>query len=294
MRIEIRQIILEHGRRVALGIDGDEQRSGAVGVFAERLHDVGNLEQGRRADVGAMGEAEKHQERPPLHVLVAERLAGLVFQVKRTADGRDRAADRRCRMAGQIDEDAQDQHQPGEERADNRQDAGSGFGVAQTDPPVSRSTRQSRRGWSRRISSCRNGPRARPCPRPPERSRAPATISGRDITAWCDSSRASELAHPLSRICVNRSECGSRQPESGRAEESERRHRPIGRSRLVADVLFRAGVVERRELLAAHRHDVRRQAAMPLDPTADFRRVEAHDHAVPWRVGTSERLASSK
>jgi hypothetical protein len=32
MRIEARQIVLDHGGRVALGIDGDEQRARAIVV----------------------------------------------------------------------------------------------------------------------------------------------------------------------------------------------------------------------------------------------------------------------
>ena len=95
MRIEVRQIVLQRRRRIAFRIDSDEQRAGAVGVFAELLHDLRNLEQGGRADVGAMGEAEEHQERPSLQVFIAERFAVLILEMKRPADGRDRRADRR-------------------------------------------------------------------------------------------------------------------------------------------------------------------------------------------------------
>src|SRR5579863_4159237 len=40
-----------------------------------------------------------------------------------------------------------------------------------------------------------------------------------------------------------------------------------------------AEIVERRELAAAERFDLRGQAAMPVDPAADFRRIKAHHQA---------------
>jgi hypothetical protein len=85
MRVEVRQIVFQRCRRVSLWIDGDEQRAGTVGVFAERFHDFGNLEQGRRANVGTMSVAEEDEKRPPLHVLVTDRPAGLVLKVKGAA-----------------------------------------------------------------------------------------------------------------------------------------------------------------------------------------------------------------
>ena len=41
----------------------------AIGVGAERTHDLRDLEQRGRTDIGAMGEAEEHQERLALEIL---------------------------------------------------------------------------------------------------------------------------------------------------------------------------------------------------------------------------------
>ena len=62
-----------------------------------------------------MGEAEEHQERAPLHLRVGERLAVLVFEIERTADGGDRLPDRRERAPGDEKNDAEDQEKPAQE-----------------------------------------------------------------------------------------------------------------------------------------------------------------------------------
>src|SRR6202042_2678490 len=77
-------------------------------------------------------------------------------------------------------------------------------------------------------------------------------------------------------FAVDRAECSGRQRDpTARGSVLLLRGRPPTTiaGRLVAHVLFRAGVVERRELFAAQSHDLRLQAAMALDPVADFRRV---------------------
>jgi hypothetical protein len=51
--------------------------------------------------------------------------------------------------------------------------------------------------------------------------------------------------------------------------------------------------VERRELAAAHCHELRPQPAMAIDPGADFMRIEPHYQLSAARVGTSEREPSS-
>ncbi len=94
MRIEARQIILHHRRRVALGIDRDEQRMHAGGVRAHGVQHFRQVEQRRRADIGAMRIAEEHQERLALHVLVGDRLAVLVGEMERAADRRAARAHR--------------------------------------------------------------------------------------------------------------------------------------------------------------------------------------------------------
>ena len=188
MRIEIRQILLQHRRRIAFRIDGDEQRAGAVGILAERFEHFGDLEQARRANIGAVGVAEEHQIRPALHVLVGHRLAVLVFEMKRAAD----RADRRGRTARQVarggEHAGQDQHQA----ARRRRSPARGGCFAQHPRRClfrlqrPRSTRQpkhaaSRRGWSRKTPSRRNGPTANRRTPAAAIAAAPASKTGREI-----------------------------------------------------------------------------------------------------------------
>src|SRR5215813_13281758 len=64
--IEVRQIVLEYLRSVALGIDRDEERTRAIRNGTELVKDLRNLEQRGRTDFRAMSEAEEDQERPSL------------------------------------------------------------------------------------------------------------------------------------------------------------------------------------------------------------------------------------
>src|SRR5262249_29387910 len=118
-----------------------------------------HVEQRGRADVGTMGEAEEDQERPPLHVRIGDRLAVLVLETERSTDAGNRLADGRRRAPGDEQDDAEEQHQAAEERGQHQHDA-RGL-VVHRFTPVSRSTRQSRRGWSRKRSPYRNEPTAR-------------------------------------------------------------------------------------------------------------------------------------
>ncbi len=173
MRIEIRQIVLEHRRGIALRIDGDEQRAGAIGVGSERLHHLRHVEQRGRADIGAMGEAEKHQERLALHVGVGDRLAVLIFEMERAADRRDRLPDRKA-APGDEQNGAEKQEKSAQERGEDQHDAG-GFGAdfrGHRSLPVSRSTPKTRRGSSRKRPWFRNVPTVRQC-----RASATATIA---------------------------------------------------------------------------------------------------------------------
>jgi hypothetical protein len=58
-RIEAAEIILQLRRRIALGIDRDEQRADTVRVGAELAEQFRDFEQGGRADIRAMREAEE-------------------------------------------------------------------------------------------------------------------------------------------------------------------------------------------------------------------------------------------
>src|SRR6516165_6162554 len=95
MRVEIRQVILDDRWRIALGIDGDEQCSGAIGIGPERMQHLRDLKQGSRANIGTMGKAEKYQERASLHILIGERFSILVFKMERPANGGNRWTHRR-------------------------------------------------------------------------------------------------------------------------------------------------------------------------------------------------------
>ena len=106
MRIEAPEIVLEGGRRIALGIDGDKERGGAVRVAPETAHDLGDVEQGGGTYLGAVGEAEEDEERLALEVLVRGRASILVDEPERSADRRRRnldAARRRARAHDQQD-----------------------------------------------------------------------------------------------------------------------------------------------------------------------------------------------
>ncbi len=122
VRIEARQVVLHDRRRIALGIDGDEEGAGAISIGAERPHDLGHLEQGRRADVRAMGEPEEHQEWTALEVLIRHLLAVLVGELERTADGGDLLGARRREAPGHEHHDTEADHQPGEECRAHHQD----------------------------------------------------------------------------------------------------------------------------------------------------------------------------
>ncbi len=157
MRIEARQIILHRRGGVALRIDRDEIGVDAIGILAHRPQHLGNLEQRGRADVGAMGEAEKDQRRTALQVLLGHGLAGLVGQLKRPADRGRRG------HASQSAQRPQHQHQPDHQASgecgDDDQRAG---GPIHHEIPLIqiRSRRRCRTRWSRRRPPSRNGTRA--------------------------------------------------------------------------------------------------------------------------------------
>jgi len=62
-RIEIRQIVGQHCRAVAFGIDREQMNGKPVGIGAKILQPVADVQERHRADVGAPGEAEKDEAR---------------------------------------------------------------------------------------------------------------------------------------------------------------------------------------------------------------------------------------
>ena len=86
-RVERREIDRELLRRVALRIDGDEQDVQPVSIGFELLEPVRQLEQRRRTDIGAVGEAEEHQGGLAAKVALGDLLAMLIDQLERHALG---------------------------------------------------------------------------------------------------------------------------------------------------------------------------------------------------------------
>src|SRR5450631_4048580 len=118
MRSEARQITLRPLLRVALRIDGDEPRADAVGVVAERAHDLLHFEPRGRADVGTVPVTEENQEGSALHVLVGDRLAVLVDQFEGTADRR--RAEARSLIMGREKNDAEKDDEAGQEGGEDQ------------------------------------------------------------------------------------------------------------------------------------------------------------------------------
>src|SRR5690242_7501630 len=88
MRVEAREVIFQYGSRVALGIDTDEERAGAIRVGPERAHHFRNVEQGGRAHVGTVRVAEEDEERLALEIGSRNGLAVLIGERERAADRR--------------------------------------------------------------------------------------------------------------------------------------------------------------------------------------------------------------
>ena len=80
------QIGFQNFRRIALRIDGDEDRHHAAGLGPELVEGVGHHRQGRRADVGTIAVAEINQHEPAAEIGGTARFPVLVDQGKRPAD----------------------------------------------------------------------------------------------------------------------------------------------------------------------------------------------------------------
>src|SRR3546814_16371150 len=105
-RVKYGDVLRHHLRRVALWVDGEEERLNALGARAEFIHDKRYLVEGGRADVGAVREAEERQYPPASEILVRDPLAGMIGQRE---IARDRARKRvglgkrvsvRCKLGG--------------------------------------------------------------------------------------------------------------------------------------------------------------------------------------------------
>ena len=68
--IKCRYKFRELFRRVAFGVNRDKERLDFGGIGAERIHDSGNLGQGRGAHIGAIRKAEEHEHPAPGEVFV--------------------------------------------------------------------------------------------------------------------------------------------------------------------------------------------------------------------------------
>src|SRR6478672_2083528 len=179
MRVEGRQVVFQQRGRVALGIDGDEQRGGPIGVRSQGAENFRDVEHRRRADVRAVRVAEEYQMRLALEVGVGDRLAVLIDKLERTAD-RGRAGPAGTELAGGIEDDAEKQQQAAEKGGHHQQDMGGAAGHRSAVPV--RSRRPSRRAGSRRTPRFRNRPTASGCPPASRRRRArrsPAPATGR-------------------------------------------------------------------------------------------------------------------
>jgi hypothetical protein len=84
--MEHRDVLSEMLRRVAFGIDGDEQRLHLIGCGTELVHGETDGLQVGRADIRAVGEAEINQHQLAVEVTCAASLAGLIDKLERAAD----------------------------------------------------------------------------------------------------------------------------------------------------------------------------------------------------------------
>ena len=128
-RIEVRDVLAEHGRRVAAGIHAHERNCGALarGQVGKRLSRRRKRRERRRADVRTVHEAEEHECPVSPQLLRPERMAGLVRERERgqrprllnrrrpLEDGRRRSSPRREVCGGDAgnqpcDHDAGDEH----------------------------------------------------------------------------------------------------------------------------------------------------------------------------------------
>ena len=188
MRVEAREVILDLCRRIALGIDRDEQCADLVGLGAELAEHLRHLEQRRRAHVGAMGVAEEHQERPAAQVGVGNGAAVLVGEPERSADRRTRVRQRRRIAAGDDDDDQEDAREPGEERRHHQKHAQGSCTHRRTSNSIGRRDARLRnrprgpRRSSRRTPRCHKTPtaRLRPPPARPPRPQRPTPARGGD------------------------------------------------------------------------------------------------------------------
>ena len=157
----------------------------AVGIAAERAQDFRDFEQRRRTDIRAMGEAEEHQERTPLEVLVGDGAAILIGQAERAADRGDLRHGRRRYPPAHDQHDRKAEHEPGEKGAGDQENAAAAGGhVGAFRSRALRSRRQDRPGSSRRIRPCRSAPTARRLPASNTPIAAATISSGReDVTA---------------------------------------------------------------------------------------------------------------
>ena len=100
-RVEEFGIGLQDLRRVALGVNGDEERLQALGLVAELLQDGGHFDPHSRADVGAVSVVEGDELEPPGETLAGDRAAVRVLQQIARVDAAAFAGQQfMCRLRG--------------------------------------------------------------------------------------------------------------------------------------------------------------------------------------------------
>ena len=94
----------QHGRRIALGVQGHEQHLHLVGIRAQLLHDLGHGHQGRRADIGALREPEEQHDQLAAKVGQRAGCTRVIGELQRLAVGgaRDVGGFKRGRCSGGV------------------------------------------------------------------------------------------------------------------------------------------------------------------------------------------------
>ena len=88
-RTEIAHVILQHFRRVTLGVDRDHDHAETLAQVAQPVQRFGNQRQPGGADVRTIGVTEIEQRVPALQILLGERPAVHVDEFERTAELHD-------------------------------------------------------------------------------------------------------------------------------------------------------------------------------------------------------------
>jgi len=78
--LESRNELCQFFGRITFGVNRDKERLDFGGIGAERIHDSGNLCQGRGAHIGAIRKAEEDEQPAPCEVFVRLHYASVIGQ----------------------------------------------------------------------------------------------------------------------------------------------------------------------------------------------------------------------